>query len=285
MNKQAMTWKARASKNAQSLLAAPVVLFLAACTSSGVSDFGSEFSETTAVGQTSLQTQEASIDPASTGGIQYAALDTPADQQATLFENSGSEVLNVKTPEELAEERISFLFPQIKHGKCKGGWGKQAKKLDAKRVTPGHPYYIEIRMRHTPPLPIGHTYTAYGRLGPDGEKLDENLIMLSPVGGYAGAGVAGAIPMPGVLEPRGTDCNITPTAAYRVSLTAQQYENLLREIQQARKDKPSYHLFAYNCNHFTSRISESVGIRAPRNKYTSSLVYMYDIIRENENRG
>ena len=181
-----------------------------------------------------------------------------------------------------AQARIERLAATFKHGKCKSGWGTQAKKLDANRYTPGHRYYIEIRMRHTPPLPIGHTYTAYGRLDENGRKLDESLVMLAPKGGYAGAAAASSIPMPSVMTPTPADCNIKPVAAYRVSLSDAQYENLLKAIKQAKIDKPKYKLFLYNCNHFTSRISESVGIKTPKNKYTSSLVYMYDIIRENE---
>lgn len=186
------------------------------------------------------------------------------------------------TPESLAEQRVARLFPTIEHGTCKNGWGMQAQKLDHYRYNPGDPYYIEIRMRRTPPLPIGHTYTAYGRLDAQGNKLDEHLVMLAPIGGFAGAGIAGAIPMPSRMMPQKNDCNEKPKAAYRVSLSAVQYEKLLIEVKQAKIDKPKYHLFAYNCNHFTSRISESVGIRTPSNKYTSSLTYMYDIIKENE---
>ena len=186
------------------------------------------------------------------------------------------------TEESRAEQRIARLFRTIKHGTCKNGWGMQAQKLDHYRYTPGDPYYIEIRMRNTPPLPIGHTYTAYGRLDAQGNKLDEHLVMLAPVGGFAGAGIAGAIPMPSRMMPQRSDCNEKPKAAYRVSLSAVQYEKLLAEVKQAKIDKPKYHLFAYNCNHFTSRISESVGIKTPSNKYTSSLIYMYDIIKENE---
>ena len=180
------------------------------------------------------------------------------------------------------EQRIAVLDSQIDHGQCAGGWGPKPDKLDAVRVTPGHPYYIEIRMRNTPPLPIGHTYTAYGRLGPNGEILNERLTMLAPYGGYAGAAAAGAVPMPANTNPSKIDCRVKPKAAYRVSLTAAQYENLLKEIKRVKAEKPKYHLFVNNCNHYTSRISEAVGIKAPRNKYTSSLVYMYDIMREND---
>ncbi len=213
---------------------------------------------------------------------QYASLsdDNLAPLRGSDQEALAADDLAPPTPEEMAEQRVAFLYPQVEHGRCPGGWGTQAKKLDAHRVTPGHPYYVEIRMRHTPPFPIGHTYTAYGKLDEFGNKVDEHLVMLAPVGGYAGAAVAAAAPMPAILEPTPPDCNIQPVAAYRVSLTAQQYESLLLEIQRAKREQPKYHLFAYNCNRFTSRITETVGISAPKNEYSSSLVYMYDIIKE-----
>ncbi len=283
-------------KKARYAVAAAMLLPLVGCNATGVSTFTDALSNKTdtaygsAYSPQAVETNElppvtdtSSSTTLSNGSsnntnLTYAALSN-SDQETTI-----DQPLNAPTPEELAEQRIAVLFPQIEHGKCKSGWGKQAKQLDAQRVTPGHPYYIEIRMRHTPPLPIGHTYSAYGRLGPNGEKLDENLVMLAPVGGYAGAAVAAATPMPAEMLPSLTDCNIDPVAAYRVSLTAQQYEKLLLEIRQAKIDKPKYHLFAYNCNHFTSRITQAVGIESPRNKYTSSLVYMYDIIKEDQAR-
>lgn len=211
-------------------------------------------------------------------------LQTPSETDLTpqAYADPGLTAEEIQAQE--AQARIERLAATFKHGKCKSGWGTQAKKVDANRYTPGHRYYIEIRMRHTPPLPVGHTYTAYGRLDENGKKLDESLVMLAPKGGYAGAAAASSVPMPSVMTPTASDCNIKPVAAYRVSLSDAQYESLLKEIKQAKIDRPKYKLFLYNCNHFTSRISESVGIKTPKNKYTSSLVYMYDIIRENEGR-
>lgn len=272
------------------LTLAAAAFFVSACTSSGGPELSQALTPLPSGSQAAPVSAYAAASPAqpldpiavaSIGGETAMASSVPL--RGSVADTLAEQPLPM-TEEQLAEQRIAVLYPQIKHGTCKGGWGKQAHRLDAERVTPGHPYYIEIRMRNTPPLPIGHTYTAYGRLSPSGKKLDEHLVMLAPVGGYAGAAVAGAVPMPGKMMPSKTDCNIRPKAAYRVSLTAQQYEKLLMEIKQAKIDRPKYHLFAYNCNHFTSRISQAVGIRAPRNKYTSSLVYMYDIIKENERR-
>lgn len=279
------------------LAAAIALLPLVACNATGVSTFSEKLAandpnQTYGSAYSQQQVKTSELRSATDSGDAEAQSNNNSDESNLTYASlSGDDTQSGSgqsaaepTPEELAEQRISFLYPQIEHGKCKGGWGKQAKRLDGKRVNPDHLYYIEIRMRHTPPLPIGHTYSAYGRLGPNGEKLDEHLVMLAPVGGYAGAAVAAATPMPAITLPSPTDCNIEPVAAYRVSLTAQQYEKLLLEVKQAKLDEPKYHLFAYNCNHFTSRISEAVGIQTPRNKYTSSLVYMYDIIKEDQAR-
>jgi hypothetical protein len=183
-----------------------------------------------------------------------------------------------------ADERATALYASMKHGQCSGGWGPKPKMINAKRIDPTHKYYMEMRLRHTPPLPVGHVYIAYGRIGPDGEALDEKLVMLAPVGGYAGATMAAAAPMPGVLEPYGDDCVLRPIAAYRISLNAQQYEKLLGRIVQAQQDKPRYALWTYNCNHFMSDVAASVGILPPKNKYTPSLEYFYAMMDRNEGR-
>ena len=188
----------------------------------------------------------------------------------------------VDTPESLAQQRIDVMYPSMPHATCKGGWATQPERLDANRATPGHPYYVEMRLRHTPLLPVGHTYIAYGRLSPEGKPLNEHVVMLSPLGGYGGAAVAAAIPMPGILNPVADDCRIKPHAAYRVTVNAQQYEKLLLRIKKAQKKIPAYALFAYNCNHFASDIAASVGILPPRNKYLVALKYIYGVIEANE---
>ena len=186
--------------------------------------------------------------------------------------------------EAAAEARIPVLYSQIEHGQCKSGRGPVPKKMSASNIVPGDPYYIELRMRKTPLLPVGHTYVAYGRLSAAGEILDEKLIMLAPIGGYVGATLASGIPMPGILKPHRDDCRIRPETAYRVSLNAQRYEKLLREVAAAKAEKPSYLLFAYNCNHFMTRIAQSVGLKPPKNIYVPALEYIYAMIENNEGR-
>ncbi len=195
----------------------------------------------------------------------------------------GSQTTPVIDPlEAAAQSRIPLLHSSIDHGQCEGGFGPKPKRIGASRINQGDPYYIEIRMRQTPLLPVGHTYVAYGRLGADGEPLDEKLIMLAPMGGYAGAALASGIPMPGILTPHRDDCRIRPDVGYRVSLNAQRFEKLLTEVRDAKADKPSYLLLAYNCNHFMTRIAGSVGILPPKNIYLPAVQYLYAMIERNE---
>ncbi len=211
----------------------------------------------------------------------YAPVQTDEQTKiASLYSNSSS-VFGMEK-EIQAGERVKILDAQMKHETCKGGWATPPDKLDSSRITEGHRYYMEMRLRHTPLLPVGHTYIAYGRLSPSGKPLEERLIMLSPVGGYGGAAIAAALPMPGVLKPVFDDCKLKPIAAYRITLTAQQYEQLLLRIQKVRTKTPAYALFAYNCNHFASDIASAVGILPPKNKYLPALKYIYGVIEANE---
>lgn len=246
-----------------------------------------------AVGDTAFN----AADPAA--ALAPAAPAAPAGQQIAgvipnallgTAERGDNFALGVESPvpvdplEAAAEQQIFMLDAGIDHGQCKGGWGPKPKRISAQRIQPGDPYYIEIRMRHTPMLPVGHTYVAYGKLDAYGEPIDEKLIMLAPVGGYAGAALASGIPMPGILKPHPDDCRIRPAAAYRISLNAQKYEQLLRAVAKAKHKKPKYLLFTYNCNHFMSRIAKSVGLKPPKNIYVPALEYIFAMIEANEGR-
>lgn len=219
-----------------------------------------------------------------TANVAAPAGQFPQGQLPAGLDANGNLAPQLDPFEAAAEQRIPAIHASFEHSQCKGGWGPKPKVINAKRVDPAHPYYMEMRLRHTPPLPIGHVYVAYGRLGPDGEPLDEKLIMLAPIGGYAGAALAAAAPMPGVLTPHYDDCRQTPIAAYRISLSATQFEKLLLRVRQAKSDKPTYHLFQYNCNHFMSDIVASVGVLPPDDLYKPSLAYFYEMMDRNEGR-
>ncbi|MFK7903106.1 MAG: hypothetical protein AB8B49_09735, partial [Nitratireductor sp.] len=122
----------------------------------------------------------------------------------------------------------------------------------------------------------------YGKLDGNGEALTERMAMLAPLGGYAGAGLAAAIPVPGVLTPYGDDCVLRPESSYRVSLSAQRFERMLKSLKQIKKNKPVYMLFAQNCNHFTQAMADSVGVKPPKAKAVPAVEYLYDLIEANE---
>ena len=226
--------------------------------------------------------------PASAENSKLASLAPalPGESKSAASPRDGSAIITpvIDPLEQAAELRAEQQYAAMRHGQCKQGFGPKPKMINARRIDPAHKYYMEMRLRHTPPLPVGHVYIAYGHIGPDGEPLDEKLVMLAPVGGYAGATFAAAIPVTGVLEPYGDDCILRPIAAYRISLTAQHYEKLLARIVQAQADKPKYALWTYNCNHFMSDVAASVGILPPENRYAASLQYFYAMMDRNEGR-
>lgn len=263
-----------------------LALPIAACTTSGVSSFGDLKTANTASNQAAAE----KIALASLAAEDDAAVASivPGARKPDAGAAAGAATLDLAyaadPAEQAATRRAEALYARIEHGQCKAGWGPKPQMVNARRVDPAHQYYMEMRLRHTPPLPIGHVYIAYGRIGPDGNPLDERLVMLAPVGGYAGAAVASAVPMPGLVTPHPDDCVVKPIAAYYRSLSAADYEKLLLAIEQAKNDVPKYSLFTYNCNMFMSDIAKSVGILPPENIYQPSLVYFYEMMDRNEGR-
>lgn len=219
--------------------------------------------------------------PKNTSELALGSLEDSANDQTSLSLATATTPI-IDPIEAAAQSRILPLYQSISHGKCPTEWGPKPKRVEARRINPGDPYYVEIRMRNTPLMPVGHTFVVYGKLDGNGEPLSERMAMLAPLGGYAGAGIAAAIPVPGVLTPYGDDCKIRPETAYRVSLNAQRYEKFLLALKKVKKEKPVYMLFAQNCNHFTQRMADSVGILPPKNKYVPAVEYLYDMIEANE---
>ena len=103
-------------------------------------------------------------------------------------------------------------------------------KLTAKRVRPGDPAYIEFRLRAALSVPSGHLYVVFGRLDADGKPMTRQYIGLFPQGGPVGLYAGALLPMPAQLEPDFNDCTFRATAAYRVSLTEDQYQRLLSKV-------------------------------------------------------
>jgi hypothetical protein len=171
-------------------------------------------------------------------------------------------------------------FPQLtcaKFGKPLGGDAK----LTASRVRKGDPYYIEFRYRKSYAIISGHMYDVFGRLDKNGNVLTRQYIGLFPSGSVLGLYGGAIVPVPGDLLPSSRDCDYTPGAAYRVSLTADQYQKLLVKVRQALAHPPLWHMEIYNCNHFAAWLGSVAGLKPADAHLLPSFAYIHAFIRAN----
>jgi hypothetical protein len=171
-------------------------------------------------------------------------------------------------------------FPQLtcaKFGKPLGGDAK----LTASRVRKGDPYYIEFRYRKSYAIISGHMYDVFGRLDKNGNVLTRQYIGLFPSGSVLGLYGGAIVPVPGELLPSSRDCDYTPGAAYRVSLTADQYQKLLVKVRQALAHPPLWHMEIYNCNHFAAGLGSVAGLKPADAHLLPSFAYIHAFIKAN----
>ena len=96
-------------------------------------------------------------------------------------------------------------------------------------------------------------------------------------GFYAGA----MVPMPAQLEPGYNDCNFRASAAYRVSLTEEQYQQLLAKVRGYLANPPKWRMFGFNCNNFAASLGAVAGLHEPANRSQPSFSYIYAYIKAN----
>jgi hypothetical protein len=154
-------------------------------------------------------------------------------------------------------------------------------KLTAKRVRVGDPAYIEFRSRAALSIPSGHLYTVFGRLDPQGNPVTRQYMGLFPDGGPVGLYAGSVAPMPAEVEPNFSDCNFPAAAAYRVSLSEEQYKSLLARARANLANPPKWRMFAFNCNNFAASLGEVAGLREPVNRFQPSFSYIYAFIETN----
>jgi hypothetical protein len=171
-------------------------------------------------------------------------------------------------------------FPQLTCAKPGKPLGPDA-KLTASRVRKGDPYYIEFRYRFSPAIPSGHMYDVFGRLDANGNPITRQYIGLVPAGSVVGLYVGAIVPMPGEVTPNILDCSITPGAAYRVSLTADQYQKLLVKVREALAHPPLWQMETYNCNHFAAGLGSVAGLKPADAHLLPSFAYIHAFIRAN----
>ncbi|RCW83138.1 hypothetical protein [Phyllobacterium bourgognense] len=76
----------------------------------------------------------------------------------------------------------------------------------------------------------------------------------------------------------------TPNVAYRVSLTENQYQQLLGKVQADIANPPMWRMFGYNCNNYAASLGSVAGLVEPANRAQPSFSYIYAYIDANGDR-
>ncbi len=171
-------------------------------------------------------------------------------------------------------------FPELTCSKFGKPLGNSA-KLTASRVRKGDPYYIEFRYRFSYAIVSGHMYDVFGKLDANGNPMTRQYIGLFPSGSILGLYGGAIVPVPGEVLPSSRDCDYAPGAAYRVSLTAAQYQRLLGKVRSALAHPPLWHMEVFNCNHFAAGMGSVAGLKLPENRLLPSFAYIHAFIAAN----
>jgi hypothetical protein len=174
--------------------------------------------------------------------------------------------------------------PELPQLTCASHGGTQmgrSEKLTAKRIRSGDPAYMEFRLRAALSVPSGHLYVVFGRLDAQGNPVTRQYMGLFPNGGPVGLYAGAVVPMPAQLEPDFNDCVFRAAAAYRVSLTEEQYQRLLAKARSYLANPPKWSMFGFNCNNFAASLGTVAGLREPANPGQPSFTYIYAYIKAN----
>lgn len=167
------------------------------------------------------------------------------------------------------------------HGNPNGN----ATKLTANRTRIGDPAYIEFRQRPSPGIPSGHLYAVFGRLDAEGNPVTRQYNGLFPKGSLVGLYGGAVIPMPAELKPSYGDCHFSTAAAYRVSLSEGQYQQLLGKVRANLANPPLWRMFGYNCNNYAASLGSVAGLVEPANRAQPSFSYIHAYIAANGDKG
>lgn len=143
-------------------------------------------------------------------------------------------------------------------------------------------YYVEFRAR---PLNVyGHTYVVYGRLDASGAPAEKRFVGLHPEGDAAGL-AAGSLPMlvPATTLPLKEDAQLPVVAAYRVPITAAQYEQIQRFVYEKRSRPLSWNLYTQNCNNFAGELAKRIGLKVPVQSFQFTPIYIKQLEALNRN--
>lgn len=168
-------------------------------------------------------------------------------------------------------------FPQLTCAQY-GEPGGNAAKLTASRIHIGDPYYMEFRERRSPVAGSGHIFVVFGALDKNGEVLTRQYIGLFPVASIVGFLGGAIVPVPAQLIPEKRDCYYQASAAFRVSLTREQYEKLVRKVRGILKHPPLWQMFVSNCNQFAADLGTVAGLKPAPASILPSFIYIHSYI-------
>ena len=155
--------------------------------------------------------------------------------------------------------------------------GDRASRIPAAKpgAKAARPYFIEFRSRSA--LSYGHTFTVVGRVG--SKITAKNVYGLHPFTESSVPWVLGhLVPVPS--ENGFSDGDIEDeyiTARYRVLLTTDEYKKLSAFLEKLKLKSPMWHAALYNCNAYVADIAESLGMRAPFNKWLLPKTFITDL--------
>lgn len=191
------------------------------------------------------------------------------------------------SPQPTAASNVSAYAAEIPQLTCAahGSVNGNAVKLTANRTKTGDPAYIEFRQRLSPGIPSGHLYVVFGRLDAQGNPVTRQYNGLFPKGSLIGLYGGAIIPMPAELKPSYADCHFSTGAAYRVSLTESQYQQLLGKVRYNLANPPLWRMFGFNCNNYAASLGSVAGLVEPANRAQPSFSYIYSFIEANGDKG
>ena len=163
---------------------------------------------------------------------------------------------------------------------CKNG-GRIA-ALSASRVKKGGRHYLEFRTRLLPGSPSGHLYVVFGELDARLNVVSRHQTGLMPVGSILGFYGGTLAPLPGKTSPQYLDCYGGTLSAWRISVSAAQYNAIVRKARASLRQPPLWSMFGYNCNHYAAEFGDLAGLRRPKNPALPSVSYLPAYIEANK---
>lgn len=134
-------------------------------------------------------------------------------------------------------------------------------ELSARSAAPCE-HFIEFRVAENGVY--GHSYVAYGCIERGGQLPTVQYADFHPIGGFASTVIGHFLPIAAVTEPTADTLQRRVTSAYRVALSAVEFQSVTRAIANLQCSGQRWSVLVYNCNDFLADLARVVGLRTPR---------------------